>query len=70
MKYVRHVSYRNSHMTYESSPRPALKGKKVPVSTFLEPEIYDQIVAVARANERPVSAEIRRAVRQYVEAAA
>lgn len=73
MKYVRRVSYPNSHMAYDKGkPHDSrqLQGKKVPISTYLDVGLYDAVFKLAQKNERPLAAEIRLAIRAHVEAKA
>jgi hypothetical protein len=53
----------------ESTPnRPRLRGraKTVAVSVYLEPEMYDALVARANRTERTLSEELRRALRRHL----
>lgn len=47
--------------------RTATAGR-VPIHAHVEPEIRDELAAVARANDRSVAAEIRRAIVEHVRA--
>lgn len=56
-------------MAYESNrrrKRPAANGKRIPVSTYVEPGDFDKLAALADRNERPVAAEIRLAIRGHL----
>lgn len=55
---------------YESTGDPVPAIQKVPASTYLEVELYEQLVELAAQNDRSLAAEIRRAVRDYLAAQA
>ena len=42
------------------------KGGLVPVTTYLQPEVYEGLVRLAELTDRSVAAEVRMAVRQRV----
>lgn len=48
---------------------PVEKSSKVQVATMVEPELRDALSALAEANERSTAAELRLAIRAYVERA-
>lgn len=41
--------------------------ERVSISVFVDPTDRERLVELARTNERSVSAEIRRAIREHVE---
>lgn len=73
LEFVRCVSYRRSHLAYEQPPKrpkPKPNGRGIPVSSYLDEELYDALVALAAGKEHGVAAEIRIAVRKHVKAEA
>jgi hypothetical protein len=47
----------------------ARQGRRYPISTYLDGDLFDRLVQLADANERTVSAEVRLALRSHVEKA-
>jgi hypothetical protein len=54
-------------MPADSSSEPEFAQRLVTVSTKLEPSLRDAILKLAAAHDRTLGAEVRRAVRVYVE---
>ncbi len=50
-----------------SAATAASPEERVSVSAFLPAQLRDQLEALAQQNDRSFSAELRRAIRQYVE---
>lgn len=50
----------------QESSRPKKQGQRVPVSVYLESEMYDALVGKAARTERSLSDEIRRALRRHL----
>lgn len=46
-----------------------MEAKLITLATRVEPELHEQLKRVAKAEDRPVSSVLRRAVVQYVEQA-
>lgn len=60
-------------MAYEQPPkrpRPKPNGKGIPVSSYVDEELYDALVRMAASKEHGVAAEIRIALRKHVNAEA
>lgn len=60
-------------MAYEQPPkrpRPKPNGKGIPVSSYVDEDLYDELVRLAGEKEHGVAAEIRIAIRKHVKAAA
>lgn len=57
-------------MAYESSPKRKLQGRRVPISTYVDEDVFDALTELAARHERSLAGEIRRAINAHLKAEA